>query len=79
MEGQKISIRIDTVQRLKKHKLWRYRYEVISKKSKFYKNAAWITSKIPLRDGHDYYVRLNENIGNPQIVKLFRKIHTKKH
>jgi len=74
IEGQRITIRIDDLQYLKHQKLYRYRYEVMSKKSPYYKNTDRITSKILLRDGHKYYVRLNDNSSNPQILKIFRVI-----
>ena len=74
MDGQRITIRVGETQYLTEHKIWRYRYEVMSKKSPYYMNADWITSKIHLRDGREYYVRLNDNSSNPQILKLFREI-----
>lgn len=74
MDGQRITIRICETQYLTEHKIWRYRYEVMSKKSPYYMNASWITSTILLRDGHNYYVRLNDNSSNPQILKKFREI-----
>jgi len=74
MDGQRLSIRIIEAQHLREQKLYIYRYEVISKKSKYYKNIDWITSELYMRDGRKYYVRLNDNSSNPQILKIFREI-----
>jgi len=74
MEGQRLTIRIIETQSVRKG-LFRYRYEVLSKKSIYYKCADWIFSEIlSMRDGHTYYARVNKDNKNPQIIKCFREI-----
>ncbi len=74
MSGQTISIRIITSEYLKSpHKIWRYKYEVISKKSRFYKNVDIIYYHEPLRQRYCYSVSLNKNNDFPQISKVLRK------
>lgn len=74
IEGQRISIRIIEYQYLNEQKLYRYRYEVISKGSPYYKKVDWITSNKHIRDGHKYYVHFNKDINNPKILKIFREL-----
>lgn len=73
MLGQKISIRIITSRYLSSpHKIWRYKYEVISKKSRFYKNVDIIYYPDPLRKRYSYSVSLNKNNDYPQISKVLQ-------
>jgi len=72
--GQRISIRIITDTRLPGHHIYRYKYEVISKGSKYYRKVDSADSKILLRAGHSYIVTFNKNKYNPQILKLLREI-----
>jgi len=74
MRGQKISIRIITSEYLRIQQTWKYKYEVISRKSIFYKNVDIIYYKEVLRVGHGYLVRFNKNSNYPQISKVFREI-----
>ena len=74
MLGQKISIRIITSEYLELHKIWKYKYEVISKKSEFYKNVDIIYYRDVLRVGHIYLVRFNKDSGFSQITNVFREI-----
>jgi len=75
MLGQKISIRIITSKYLSSpHKIWRYKYEVISKKSRFYKNVDMIYYHGPLRKRYSYSVSLNKNNDYPQISKVLQVI-----
>lgn len=75
MLGQKISIRIITSKYLSSpHKIWRYKYEVISKKSRFYKNVDIIYYPGPLRKRYSYSVSLNKNNDYPQISKVLQVI-----
>lgn len=74
MLGQRISIRIVTAEFLKVQKINRYKYEVISKKSPYYKKMDIIFSYEILKEGHSYYVRFNKESKNPTIVKVFREI-----
>lgn len=74
INGQKISIRIVDSEYLKIQKIYRYRYEVISKNNSDYKKMDFITSFISLKAGHSYSVRFNNNQNNPIIEKLFKEI-----
>ena len=75
MLGQKISIRIITSEYLRSpHKIWRYKYEVISKKSRFYKNVDIIYYHGVLRQRYSYSVSLNKNKDYPQISNVLREI-----
>ncbi len=70
MLGQKISIRIITSQRLKQ-KIGKYKFEVVSKRSPFFKNVDEIYSQETLRVGHEYCVRFNKDQKFPQIVNIY--------
>jgi ribonuclease HI len=74
MLGQRISIRIITTEYLSVHKLWRCKYEVVSRASPFYLKVDFIISDQLLKSGHAYYVRVNRDSANPRIVKVFREI-----
>ena len=75
MLGQKISIRIITSEYLRSpHKIWKYKYEVISKKSRFYKNVDIIYYPGVLRQRYSYSVSLNKNNDYPQISKVLHVI-----
>ncbi len=78
MLGQKIYIRIITSKYLSSpHRIWRYKYEVMSPESEFYKNVDWIYYHGPLRKRYCYLVSLNKNNGYPQISKVLHKIEIK--
>jgi len=74
MLGQRLSIRVITCERLRQHKLWRLKYEVISKASPFFGKVDIIFATDLLRDGHSYSVRVNQETPNPRIVKIFREL-----
>lgn len=74
MQGQRISIYIVDGEYLKMQKIYRYRYQVVSKNSQFYKFTDFIYSKNLLSAGHSYYVRFNKDNKNPQIIKKFNEI-----
>ncbi len=74
MSGQRITIRIITSELLKVHRLWKYKYEVISKHSRYRGNVDIIFSNHFLSTGHTYYVRVNCNTINPRVEKVFREI-----
>ncbi len=74
MLGQRISIRIITAEYLvAPHKIWKYKYEVVSKGSSFYKNVDVIYSHEPLRQRFTYLVSLNKNNDYPQISKVLHR------
>jgi len=78
MLGQRLSIRIITCEFLRVQHVWKYRYEILSKMSPFFHKVDWIYSAEDLlvRDGHSYHVRLNDNQSYPQIVKVYRELHS---
>ncbi|MBL0330072.1 MAG: ribonuclease HI [Bacteroidetes bacterium] len=72
--GQKLSIKIVTSEFLKQQKLAKYRYEVISKGSKYFGKIDIAYSKVIMRDAHSYEVTFNKNINNPRILRIIREI-----
>lgn len=77
MLGQRIIIRIITCEYLNYHKVFKLRYEVMSKGSKYYQNVDFIISKDALRTGRTYQVVFNKDIKNPQIVRTIKEIESK--
>jgi len=51
-----------------------YKYEVVSRSSKFYKMADRAFSTLLLKEGHCYQVRLNTNQKYPQFLKEFGEV-----
>lgn len=76
-EGQMLTIRIVQDELLKVQRLYRYRYEVLSKRSSYYQNVDFAISRISMSAGHIYIVRMNSDSKNPQILKVFREVETK--
>jgi len=74
MLGQRLTIRIVECKYLQVQHLYRYRYEVISKASPFYRRVDFLSSTEILREGHTFSVRMNTDISNPQIAKLFHEV-----
>ena len=75
MQGQQLIVRIITAQFLSSpHRLWKYKYEVLSAESEFCGNVDEIFSEVYMRDGHEYEVRLNDNTENPRIVEVLRDL-----
>lgn len=76
MEGQRLTIRITKSEAQRIHGVAKYWYEVRSKKSPFYdyRDVIYADLGLPIRAGHTYHVRVNEETANPRIVKLFREV-----
>ena len=74
MRGQRISVRIITSEYLKTQKIHKYKYEVLSKGSKYFENVDIVFSKELLKVGHSYIVSFNKNTYNPMIRKVIREI-----
>lgn len=74
MCGQRISIRIVTSEYLRTQKINRYKYEVISKNSKYYENVDVAFSYENMKVGHSYVVTLNKEQHNPRILKVVKEI-----
>lgn len=74
MEGQQVIVQILTVEYLgPPHRLWKYKYEVMSEDSNYYGNVDEVFSEIPL-GRHKYEVKMNDNTNNPRIVELIREL-----
>lgn len=73
-EGQRISLYIVGDEYFPIQKCYKYRCQVISKNSKYYDNVDFLFSDLLLNAGHQYYVQLNKNTGNPMIIKVFREL-----
>lgn len=74
MLGQRLTIRIITDEYLRVQRLWKLKYEVMSRKSPYFGKVDWIFSEEMLKAGHTYHVRVNEMTGNPRVTKVFREI-----
>lgn len=74
MEGQRMMIRIVTCEYQRLQKVFKLRYEVMSPGSKYYGSMDFIFCSDALRTGHTYYVKVNEELKNPRIVKVIREI-----
>lgn len=74
MQGQRLTIRIITSEYLPVQHLWKLKYEVVSKGSAYFGMVDIIYSGELLKDGHSYYVRVNDQHGNPQISRVFREV-----
>lgn len=74
MHGQRILIRVITDEYLKIQKINRYRYEVMSPKSKYFGNVDIVLSQLLLSAGHTYEVTFNKNQNNPRIVRLIAEV-----
>ncbi len=74
MLGQRITIRIVQGQYLKLQQLYRYRIEVMSRTSPFYRNVDFVCSDFVFREAHEYSVRFNTDQANPRIIKLYREV-----
>ena len=72
--GQKIGIRIITSEYFPEQKVIKYKYEVISKGSKYYGNVDVVYSHLYLKDAHSYFVTFNKDDNNPRILKLINEI-----
>jgi ribonuclease HI len=79
MNGQRILLHIITDEYLSVQKIYRYRYQVISTNSPYYKKIDFAFSKELLNAGHSYYVKLNNDNKNPQIIKIYREIISKEN
>jgi len=74
MHGQQMLIRVIENVPMRRHKLTKYRCEVVSTDSPYFQNVDWLYSKEYMRDGHCYEVQLNDNPRNPTIVELLREL-----
>ena len=78
MAGQRITIRIITSEYLHVQRIWKYKYEVISRRSEFHGNVDIIFSNHHVGAGRTYSVRFNSDTDNPRIEKVFREIEARR-
>lgn len=74
LSNQRLTIRIVTCEWLRVQRLWKYKYEVMSRRSPFFGKVDVVFSEIALRDAHTYYVVMNDQTGNPRIRIMIREI-----
>jgi ribonuclease HI len=75
MRGQQMTIRIVSVDYMPVQKLSKYRYEVVSPRSRFFGNLDFAYSRDHImRSGHTYRVRMNEDSSFPMIRKRLLEI-----
>jgi ribonuclease HI len=74
MRGQRLAIRIITSEYLREHKLVKYKYEVLSKGSKYFGNVDLIYSTHDMRAGHHYKISVNRNTSNPRVLNVLREL-----
>jgi ribonuclease HI len=74
MRGQRFSIRVITDEYLKTQRMNKYKYQVISKGSRYFGSVDTIFSVELLKAGHHYEVRVNKKTANPTIVKVLREL-----
>lgn len=72
VSGQKICIRIIETEYLKLQKIYRCKYEVMSKSNSFFRCVDIIHSDEALRAGHEYFVKLNSNNKFPKVEKIYK-------
>lgn len=72
--GQRISIRVITDEFLPVHKLFKYKIEVISKRSKYYNCVDFLYSKHLLKAGHSYILSLKKDEYLLTISKVINEI-----
>lgn len=70
--GQKFTIKIFTSEYLREHKLYKYGYEVVSRKSNYYKGKGLIYFHELLRTRHSYLVSLSDRENSYMISKIHR-------
>lgn len=74
MRGQRLAIRIITSEYLRVQKLGKYKYEVLSKGSKYFGNVDFIYSIHNMRAGHHYEISVNRDTSNPRVLKVLREL-----
>jgi len=80
MMGQRLVIQIISSKYLRKQKVYRYKYQVVSKGSKYFDLVDQIFSlpnpPFALSRWHKYQVSLNTDTGNPTILKVLDELGT---
>jgi ribonuclease HI len=78
MLGQRILIRIISTEYMNAARVYRCKFEVMSKRSPYFENVDFICSREVVKDGHTYGVKLNADQKNPMIAKVLRHTLLKK-
>ena len=78
MKGQKIAIRIISGEYLKIQKIYKYKYEVMSKGSLYFEYVDIIFSNFVLRGAHTFVVTFNKDNNYPKISKVIKDITREK-
>lgn len=76
MEGQLMTINVFKTEYQRLHRLVKCWYTVESRKSPYHgcADVIYADSSLPLRRGHSFRVRVNEDAGNPRILKVFTQL-----
>lgn len=76
MLGQQMTIRLVEELDQSVQGLVRFKYEVMSKRSPYYGKVdhIWAERGTPLRAGHTYRVRVNQDTSAPRIAKVFAEV-----
>jgi len=73
-EGQRLRIKIVSSEWVKSHKEYKYRFEVLSKKSKYFGNIDFVWHKDNMRAGHIFDVVLMKGLEYCRIKKIIKEI-----
>lgn len=73
-EGQRLRIKIISSEWVKSHKEYKYRFEVLSKKSKYFGNMDFVWHKENMRVGHTFDVMLMSGLSYCRIKKIIKEI-----
>lgn len=76
MGGQRIIIRIITSKYLTKNES-KYKYEVVSRRSKYHGKVDWIYGPHEMRGAHCYVVKVNNDMDYPQVKEIIRELFRK--
>jgi hypothetical protein len=76
MAGKRLTIRIIEDDYVVEAKLNAYRYEVMSRRSPYFRRVDFIYSEahLVLKAGHSYRVRVNADQQAPRVVKVFAEV-----
>lgn len=78
VRGQRVTIRVITCQWLREQKLWKLKYEVISRASPDRGRVDTVFTRELLKDRHCHHVRLAKEKGYPEVVKVYREVECPK-
>lgn len=74
LTGQRLTIRIITDEYLRAQRVYKYKYEVISRASPFRSLVDIAFSDQLMRAGHTYYVLMGAETATPRITKVYHEI-----